>query len=206
MKRIGGVLGGFFVASCAMSQVTGLVTIPVADTKGVREVEVGYLVTGNEKNVDKGYSHFGYAILGVHERVEIAGSTDFNGGNTWGFKVKLVDSPKGHYAVSCGCQNISAGNSDPFVVGRYDLANARLHAGWSRDDSSRFICGFDVPVTTDLTFAMDHWSGEGGSTWGGLFYGIPGVDGLTANLFVGFPNEHGSGIQHTLGLVYGFRF
>lgn len=206
MRKIGGVIGALCVSVSAFAQVTGLVTIPVADTKGVREVEIGYFATGTERNIDKGYVHMGYAILGVHEKVELAASTDFTGNSVWGFKVKLIDGPKGKYALSCGCQNVSAGHSDPYVVGRYDFEKFRLHAGWSRDEFSRFICGLDCPLSDNLTLAVDHWSGDGGSTWGGLFYSIPGVDGLSANMFVGLPNEHSAGIQHSVGIVYGFRF
>ncbi len=194
------------ISAGAMAQVTGLVSIPVADTKGVREVELGYLLTGNERNIDKGYTHFGYAILGIHERVEVAASTDFIGNSVWGFKCKLLDGCKGEYAVSAGLQNIRAGQSDPFVVGRYNCCGMRLHAGWSRTDTSRFICGADYPIMQGLTLGVDHWSGKEGSTWGGLFYAVPSVPGLTANLWVQFPSEKANGIHHTVGLVYGFRF
>lgn len=206
MKRVISIIAGATLSAAAFSQVTVLISIPVADIKGIREVELGHLVTGNERNVDKRYYHFGYAILGVHERVELAASTDYNGGNYWGFKVKVLDDPKGQYALSGGFQNIRGGESHPYVVGRYNFGPVRVHAGWYRNDQSRFIAGLEYGLCEGLTLAADHWSGENGATWLGAFYSIPGLQGLMAIVSVGFPSEKSTGIMHTVGLVYGFRF
>lgn len=206
MKRVFGCLALISLAGFGFNQVTVLVSIPVADIKGIREVEVGHLVTGNERHIDKRYSHFGYAIVGVHERVEAAYSTDYNGTNLWGFKVKLLDDKSGQYAVSFGCQNVRGRDSNPFAVGRINWDRFRFHAGWYRNDMSRLILGVDTQLFPGATLAVDHWSGDGGSTWAGVFYGIPGFQGLTANLFVGFPSDKSSGILHTVGLAYAFRF
>jgi len=206
MQRVWAVLATLGVGIGAMAQVTTLFSIPVADTKGIREVEIGYFLSGNERNVDKAYGHFGYGILGIHERVEVGTTTDFVGGSTWGFKVKVIDDPKGKYAVSGGCQNIVGQKSDPFVVGRYDFEKFRVHAGWTRNDRSRLIVGVDFGLSDSLSAAIDHSSGDGGTTWGGFFYSIPGLEGLTAAVFVGIPNNKADGVQHSIGLVYGFRF
>ena len=206
MQRVWAGLATLGVACGAMAQVTSLFSIPVADTKGVREVEIGYFLSGNERNIDKSYSHYGYGVLGIHERVEVAASTDFVGGSAWGFKVKFLDDPKGKYALSGGFQNIVGRNSDPYIVGRYDFEKFRVHGGWYRNDRSRVILGVDFGLSEELSVAVDHYSGDGGTTWGGFFYVVPGIDGLTAAVFVGVPNNKADGVQHSIGLLYGFRF
>ena len=59
MQRVWAVLATLGVGIGAMAQVTTLFSIPVADTKGVREVELGYFLSGNERNVDKAYATLG---------------------------------------------------------------------------------------------------------------------------------------------------
>lgn len=206
MQRVLASVAAMAVACGALAQVTSLFSIPVADTQGVREVEMGYFISGNERNVDKAYYHYGYAVLGIHERVEVAASTDFTGSNPWGFKVKLFDGPGGKYALSAGFQNIIGKDSEPFIVGRYDFDKFRLHGGWYRNDRSRLICGVDFGLSDALSVAIDHYSGENGTTWGGVFYSLPWLDGLTAAVFVGLPNTKADGVQHSIGLIYGFRF
>lgn len=48
MNRIWGTVFAVMISAGALAQVTGLATIPVADTKGVREAEFGYYISGTE--------------------------------------------------------------------------------------------------------------------------------------------------------------
>ncbi|MBS1715612.1 MAG: hypothetical protein JST30_14885 [Armatimonadetes bacterium] len=192
---------------CAsFAQVTSLVTIPIADIKGVREAEVGHYVSGTERNVDKRYYHSSYLLVGISEYVEAAAATDWSGLNTWAFKVQPVADKGGRWAVGLGYQAIRGGESTPFAVGRYNVGPVRFHGGWIRNDRDRFVCGCDVQICPGLTLAADHTSSVGGSTWAGLFYSVPGIAGLTANVNVGVPNDHADPVNHTIGLVYAFRF
>ena len=180
--------------------------IPIADIKGVREAEVGHYLAGTERNVDKRYFHSSYFLVGINEYVEAAAATDWSGTTTWAFKVQPIADPKGEWAVGLGYQAIRGRESVPFVVGRYNVGPARLHAGWIRDDRDRFVCGCDFELTPGLTFGLDHTSSDGGATWAGLFYSVPGVDGLTANVNMGVSNNNADPVNHTVGLVYAFRF
>jgi len=132
------------VACASFAQVTSLVTIPVADIKGVREAEIGHYLAGTERNVDKRYYHSSYLLVGINEYVEAAAATDWSGTNTWAFKVQPFADKEGKWAFGLGYQAIRGNESTPFAVGRYNLGPVRLHAGWLRDDRDRVVCGCDL--------------------------------------------------------------
>ncbi|MBS1724127.1 MAG: hypothetical protein JSS66_14380 [Armatimonadetes bacterium] len=206
MRRVWVFLALAGAATIAPAQVTSLINIPVADLQGSHGVEIGHWVTGYERSVDPRYYHYSYAVVGLGDRVEIAGATDYLGWSAWGFKVGVVDDQKRHYAVSAGIQNIRGNESSPFVVGRYDLGQVRFHAGWSRDDRQRLICGVDFPLNDSFYVAIDHSSSDGGSTWAGLYYYFPFCEDLSISANIGVPNNHDEGLQHSFGLFYNFKF
>ncbi len=206
MRRVWALSAALAATVSALGQVTSLVTIPIADTKGAGEAEYGQFVTGYERDVDPHYYHSAYLLVGIADRVEIAGATDFLGTDSWGFKIKALDDPKGRFALSAGLQYVRGGDSSPFVVGRCNCGSVRLHAGWQRNDESEFVCGLDYGLSESLSVAADFTSSRLGAAWGGLFWAVPGIDGLTLNVLVGVPNERDDGFQHSVGLVYAFRF
>ena len=191
------------MCQAAQGQVTGLVSIPVADNIGFRELELGYGTGANE--FDKRYGHGAYVLAGVHERVEIAASTGFMGDHAWGFKVVPFRSADDKFALGIGAQNISGSSSDMFAMGRYSLGAVNLHLGWMEDTTDRLCLGMDMACCCDkLTLGLDHTTGAGGATWLGAWYDIG--QGFTFNVSAGYPNARADGIQHSFNLTYGTRF
>ena len=62
------------------------------------------------------------------------------------------------------------------------------------------------PLYDCCSFGIDHSSSDGGATWAGIFYSVPGVEGLTLNANFGVPNNKADGTQHSFGVIYAFRF
>jgi hypothetical protein len=206
MQRAWTVILALATAGGALAQTTSNVSNPIADIQGVREGQFGYYVSGMEARIDKRYTHYSWLVVGVTDFLELAADTDYTGSNNWAFKVKVIDDPKGKYALSGGFNAINGNQSTPFVVGRYNFNDVRFHFGWLRDDRQRFMCGIDFPICPGLSGGIDHTSSDGGITWAGVFWEIPGVDGLSLSANFGVPNNKADGNQHSFGLIYGFRF
>lgn len=191
------------LAACSFGQVTGLVTIPTADTIGPREIEFGHSVSGTEHAISKQYSHSAYLLAGLHDRFEIAGATDFLGGQTWGFKFVPYRSADGKYAIGIGAQNINGGQSDLFAMARANFGPANLHAGWTRDSDHRGLVGLDFSIDR-WTFGLDHSGNADGATNFGVWYDL----GQGFTLFGSFsrPNMSSEPEGHSFMLIYGTRF
>lgn len=191
------------LVACSFGQVTGLVTIPTADTIGPREAEFGYAVSGTEHSVSRHYSHSAYLLAGLHDRFEVAGATDFVGGQVWGFKFVPYRSEDGRFAVGVGAQNINGGQSDLFAMGRINCGAANFHLGWTRDSDNRGLVGADYSLDR-WTFGIDHIGNADGSTNFGVWYDL----GQGFTLFGSF-TRHTSGSEpdsHGFMVSYGTRF
>lgn len=193
-------------ASCcrlALAQVAGLVSIPVADTIGVRELELGYGIAGSQYS--RSYGHSAYVLAGVHERFEIAAATDFLGSTVGGFKFSPYSDSEDRFRIAVGAQNVAAGSADWFAVGRFSAKEVNLHFGWLEDGTNRLCLGIDTTCCQDqLTLGLDHTTGADGSTWFGAFYSIG--SGMTVNANLGYPNNRVDGLQYSFSLIYGTRF
>ncbi|MBA4291886.1 hypothetical protein C0431_02850 [bacterium] len=195
--------GFVMLSACSFGQVTGLVSIPVADNIGFREVEFGYSLSGTDHSISKQYGHGASLLVGVHDRFEIAGSSDFLGGQAWGMKFVPYRSPDEKFVIGLGLQNINGGQSDLFAMGRYNLDAVNIHFGWTRDSDHRGLLGIDYAYDR-WTFAADYSSNPDGATWLGVFYDLG--QGLTANVSFGRPHTRADGDMHAFGLTYGIRF
>src|SRR5262249_17759399 len=102
-------------------------------------------------------------------------------------------------------QMIRGNESTPFAVGRYNCGDVRFHAGWMRNDEQRFIAGVDFPIHGDFSGGVDYTGGDSGALWAGVWYAIPGVKGLTANVNFGLPNDRSPPTPPWIGFFYGFR-
>lgn len=190
-------------AAMSFGQVTGLVSIPTADVIGHREVELGYSVAGMDHSISKEYGHGAYILAGGFDRFEIAGATDFLGGQAWGFKYVPYRSADDKIAIGVGAQNINGRQSDLFAMGRYNCGNANFHLGWTRDSDHRALFGVDYSCDR-WTFGADYSSNADGATWVGAWYDLG--QGFTANFSFGRPTTRSDGDQHAFMLANGTRF
>lgn len=202
-KGIFTLVGPLCFATVSFGQVTGLVSIPTADSIGFREVELGYSVAGVDHAISKQYGHGAYVLFGVHDQFEIAGATDFLGGQAWGFKFVPYRSSDDKIAIGVGAQNIIGGQSDLFAMGRYNCGNANFHLGWTRDSDHRGLLGVDYSCDR-WTFGADYAGNADGATWIGAWYDLG--QGFTLNASFGRPNTRLDGDQHGFALTYGTRF
>lgn len=130
-----GVVG----TTAAWAGPTGLLIIPIADILGHGEAAYTYALSGNERNIDKGYVHGHGLQLGVADRIEFGFDNDFFGGTTYNAKMLLVDDKKdGRYALSFGLLNMGDTKGDMYLVGRYNLSErCRLHCGYMQSGDNR---------------------------------------------------------------------
>lgn len=195
-------------STLAMAGPTGCIIIPIADILRHREVTYGYSLGGTERNIDKSIWHSHCLTIGLFDRIEVGFDNDFLGTTTYNAKILLWETPEtGQMALSAGIQNWDGSSySEPYLVGRYDLPFCRVHVGALRDDRWRLIAGVDFPIFGDWTGAIDFRSGPGSQIWAGFSAPIPGIDGLSLDVYGGFPIERSEGIQYSIGVTYFFRF
>jgi hypothetical protein len=196
------------VAACAQATPTGLFWMPIADILKHREAFAFAGLMGTERNVSKGYSYFNAATVGVLNRAEIGYDNDFLGNTTYNIKVQLFDSPKKleGTALSVGIVNCTGAYREPYVVGRHDFKDFRLHAGyWNTMGCGRFMVGADCKVFGTGTGSLEFLSGPGSTTWGSIYMPIAAVPGLGILGAVGYSSDRSQGIQHSALLMYSFK-
>ncbi len=199
-------LAFMMVAGHATASITALTFIPVADILGHREVVMGYLAFGNERNIDKKTYHYSYVCVGVGDFAEVAYGDDLEKGQTVHLKVKLLEGS--NYAVSAGAMNYEGNGhqADLFVAGRYDLKNLRLHFGYLKDDEHRAFVGADFPVFGNCTGSLEWVTGPGAFGWASLSVPVKQLPGLNLWLGAGIPSDRKvQGYQYTVGFWYGFK-
>jgi hypothetical protein len=204
--RYGVIVGFVGLMSASQASPTALVSIPIADTLGHREVAIGHTITGFQPSVDKKFAHSASFTIGGFDRFEFGGSTDYLGYQTLSLKYSLWDSPSWapNTALAIGVMNVRGKDQDRYVVGRYDLGSVRFHAGAARlGNVGAGIFGIDA----DLKFATgqaDHISGKDGYTWIALARDLG--SGFDVQFALGRPNAKENGWQHFYFAGYGFRF
>jgi hypothetical protein len=205
-----GVLAfGAVLASCVLAGPTGLNYIPIADILRHREVLLTYGATGSGSPSRAQYGHANGALVGLFDRVEVGYDNDFAGGNTYNAKLLLWEGGEKSVpgAISVGYCNANGNYGEPYVVGRYDLKNLRLHAGyWRTEGANRGIFGVDFTAFRDATAMVEHITGTGGSTWVGVCVNIPKAPGLSVMFSAKFPTSRQERVEHTVTVGYGFRF
>lgn len=203
-KAVLGVLGCALAAQ-ASAWHTGLLTIPIADILGHREVYSSYTATGYERHIDKKIYHFAGFQVGLFDRLEIGADTDLEGWTGLNAKLLLVEPEDGRYALSAGIRNWEKGWSEPYLVGRVDFSNFRAHAGVMDAGSEVVFLGADFPIG-EATGLVEWTSGAANYFWGGIDFALPKLDGFTVTLSIGIPNKKSNGTSGMASLNYGFRF
>lgn len=142
------------VVTSAFAQNSGLVSIPVADTIGFKEFELGHAIGGVENS--KHYSHGGYLLFGAYDRIELALGTDYQSSNAWGIKAKVWQSKDDTWAIGVGTQNIVGNHNEPFAMLRHTIGTCNLHCGWFNNDRDRAAFGVDTALGDKLVLGLDH--------------------------------------------------
>jgi hypothetical protein len=178
--------------------------IPIADIIGHLESEAEYGLAGNERNIDKGYSHYHSYKVGLGDRMELGVDNDFRGSTVWHAKVLFYEGS--NLAFSGGTMNVNFADveQDAYLVGRIDFPNFRLHGGMMWSDEPRPFLGIDFSLGGDWSASLDHTGGSNAMTWLGLY--APLGKGLNLSVGVGLPSVKEDGIQHAAAVTYGFRF
>ena len=200
-------LASAVIPSVASAQ-TGLVVMPIADVLRHREAAFELELTGNERNVSKGYEYANSLTMGLFDRLEIGYESDFLGSVTANVKLLLFEDPHSlpHFALSVGANNWRGKDVDPYAVARFDGAGYRLHAGcWRTMGSARAMFGIDVPAGVGLTASLECLCGRGGASWAGLAYTPSFAPGFEAQIAVGIPFNHSQGLEHSFTLAYIFK-
>jgi hypothetical protein len=199
------------IAACASGALAGptvLINIPIADILGHREFAYIYGVSGTEARIDKRwYSYQGYAI-GLFDILELGLENDFLGTSELSLRLKLLEDPKdARWALSVGARAWHNGEEGSWhLMGRYDLPHFRIHGGVVKSDEHRWVLGLDGPVFGDSTWLLEHTSGTGAITWGGLSVPVKGIAGLSVTAAIGVPGDRSIGTQYSLSLYWGTKF
>lgn len=197
-------------AGVANAGPTGLWLMPIADILAHREAFAYVGFGGTERNVSKGYYYYNAATVGVFDRAEIGYDNDFLGNTTYNIKVQLFDSPARleGTALSVGLMNCNGGYREPYIVGRHDFKDFRLHAGyWNTAGCGRMVVGADFPLFGNGTGTLEFMSGPSSITWGSVFVPVDSIlPGLGLVFAVGMPSNHAEGLQHSAMAYYSFKF
>ena len=196
------------LSGLAMAGPTGLSNIPTADILRHREMLLAYGASGTERHIDKSIGHYSGLQLGLFDRLELGIDNDFMGSTVSNAKLLLWESPnEGRSAVSIGVQNWATDNTaDHYIVGRYDMPSFRLHLGAMRTDRWLVFAGIDFPVNEQWTALLDFTSGPSSSTWFGLDYAIPNINGLNITCMAGVTAVKSAGLKRAIHASYGLRF
>lgn len=188
-----------------MAGPSGLVTIPIADILGHRELNWYSSLTGRDPAVDKGITWGHGLTYGFLDRLEFGYDNDFRGTTTLDVKIQLVDHPKA-YAVSVGMKGIdmTSGTNDKYIVGRIDRPGYRIHVGCDWLDVPRAMLGVDFGMPKGLTAMVETTFGEHGYTWFGVNGAIP-YRGANVTASFGIPNTGGDGTMYQLMLNIPFK-
>lgn len=204
------IVGCLATVGMAQAGPTGLWMMPIADILAHREAFAYVGLGGTERNVSKGYYYFNAATVGIFDRAEIGYDNDFLGNTTYNIKVQLFDSPRGleGTALSAGLINCTGAYREPYVVGRKDFKDFRLHAGyWNTQGCGRFVAGVDFALLKDWSASVEFMSGPSSITWGQVFIPLDSMlPGFGVSLAVGVPSARSEGIQHSALAMYSFKF
>jgi hypothetical protein len=196
------------IAPSIASAQSGLVVMPIADVLRHREAAFELELTGNERNVSKGYEYANSLTMGLFDRMEVGYESDFLGAITANVKLLLFEDPHAlpHCALSVGADNWRGKDVDPYAVARYDGRGYRLHGGlWRTMGSARAMLGLDCPAAIGLTASVECLCGRHGEAWTGLAYAPAFAPGFEAEIAVGIPFDHRQGVKHSLTLSYFFK-
>lgn len=202
MKGIG-VLGFFALAGSSFATESFLIAIPIADILGHRELAYTLSANGYEGRVSSGYDWTSSLEFGLNDRVEFGFDSTLTGTTLYNFKWQAASAS--NWAVSFGINGIDTctRSQGHYVVGRYDLARTRFHAGVLRSDRSRAIYGLDHDLGKGYSLMVDTTIGARGITWAAL--NIP-AGPLVFTLAGGVPNDHRDGVQHMASVTAMYRF
>lgn len=208
VRKIGLVFGLLATAACVNATPTGLFLMPIADILKHREGFAFAGLSGSERNISKGYTYYNAATLGLFNHAEIGYDNDFLGHTTYNIKVQLFDSPK-HFegnALSVGVVNCTGAFREPYIVGRHDFKDFRLHAGyWNTMGCGRLMMGADFKVLKSGTGSLEFLSGPSGQAWASVYMPIDALPGLGFLVAVGYSADKTVGIQHSALLMYNFK-
>lgn len=197
-------LGLIAFAKLSQAGPTGLNVMPTADLLRHREFKIAYSVSGNERHIDRSIGHGAGISAGLFDRVEIGIDDDLVGERKGHVKLLLAENDFG--AVATGFSSWRGDKVEPYVVGFAYAGPVRLHLGWWRTQKvDRGLIGIDGELRKGLSAMVEHIAGPNAMTWAGFTYEVPGVKKLALTVSVGFPSVKADGIQHSLGLEYGFR-
>lgn len=210
LVRILASLGGVLAATAGSAQTYFFPSVKLADVLGHREFYYALTAAGNERNVSRGGYGWNQEIgMGLFDRAELTLGNDFLGGSYFGLKALLYEDKKPErFALAAGICDVSfRGGEDPgyYVVGRTNpTERLRLHFGCTHDDRYRLTLGADYDLGHGCSAAVESISGPGHAIWGG--FNVPlGTPQLMLSVGVGVPDRHQEGLQHSVGVSYGFR-
>jgi hypothetical protein len=193
------------LAGAAHAWPTSLITIPIADILGHREIYTYSGLTGTERHISRTLESTNSMAVGLFDRIEIGYDDDFNGVTSGHVKVLLFDD--GRSGLSAGYVGIIEREKSPFVVGRINLSEkARFHAGWYHDGISRAMFGFDLALNDDWTLMADSISGRDSMTCVGFNGPLFGASGIDVTVSGGIPHTRANGYTYTVYIGYSARF
>lgn len=190
------------IVAIAPASETFLISMPIADILGHREVCAIVCATGTERKIDRGYAWGQGLELGLGDRLEFGYDNDCLGSTLLNAKLQLGAGDD--WAVSMGFNGATPGGraANHYVVGRFDFANVRLHGGLLRNDRHRLMVGLDGDLGGGWSYMVDHISGPGSYTWLGL--NMP-VGQLCLTVAGGMPGRREDGVQHMISLTAYFK-
>jgi hypothetical protein len=188
----------------ANAQVSTLINFPTADCLGHREFQLNQNFSSATPKLNTSYIQSTNYLVGLFDRVELAGIHDWQGNHAFGVKLTPYRSKDEKLAVGVGLQNMRGLRGDPFVNTRYSLGNWNLHAGWLNTTESQATLGVDTMITSKLGGSLEYGSAPSGSAAAILYYSL--TEGLLLQAMFTKPNDPTADVNHTVTLTYTFRF
>jgi hypothetical protein len=195
------VLG--FLGRSAYGQVSALINYPVADGLAHREFQFNHNFTSADTGLNASYLHSTNILLGLFDRLEISGSTDWLGESNFGFKFTAFRSKDEKTVVATGLQNMKGVGGDPFCCVRQNTGNYNLHAGWLNSGESQVTFGADTMLNSRLGCSCEYGGGTTGSSSLCLYYTLS--TGLQLQTMYTKPNDTTVDPFHTFVLTYTIR-
>lgn len=185
---------------------TGLNAMPTADVMGHREILVTYAFSGTERKISKKVNHVNGLEAGLFDRIELGVDNDFANTTTWNLKILLLEGKDSTWAISGGYMNGYDRQVDSYVVGRYDLKNLRLHAGWMQNaDGGHAMGGVDFPIFGSATGMVEYLDGPNPYGYVGINWEIPRLPGFAVMGTVCIPKKSADGMTWAVTMTYGTR-
>lgn len=186
----------------APASETFLISMPIADILGHREVSAMVYAYGSERQISRGYTWGQGLELGLGDRIEFGYDNDFLGSTALNGKLQLASGET--WAVSTGFNGVTPGGpaTNHYLVGRVDLPDFRLHLGVLRNDRHRLMVGIDGDLGGGWSYMADHVSGPGSYTWLGV--NAP-LGPLCLTIAGGIPGHRADGVQHMVSLTAYFK-